>query len=196
MDPLTRARLELLVGWYDSVRRSTLRLLERLSDEELCWQPDAYRNPAQWIFAHLAVCEELRIHRRREKGLLEDRLVRAYRSGISLEASRDCRLAGDELRALLARLTRKTSRFLRRVLDGKEPGFPDLLLQLEKLIFHENQHLGQIHYLRVLREGMPSGKHSAALPPPALPVSSLHRIGPQTASGGIMLRGRLSRRAG
>lgn len=163
MDPSTRTRLELLLGWYDSVRRSTLRLLDSMSPEELAWQPDPHRNPAQWIFAHIAAAEDLAIHRRlRRGGLLDQAFLQAYRSGVSLEASRGCRLAGDELRALLARLKRRTGRALQRLLDGTDQAaFPDLLSQLEKLIVHEIQHQGQVHYIRKLREGGPSGAATA-----------------------------------
>ncbi len=150
------------MGWYDAVRHSTLRLLASLSPEELAWQPDPSRNSAQWIFAHLAATEDLRIHWRVHGVHLLDRaFLRAYRSGASLEASQGLRLAGDELYALLARMKRKTGRFLKRVLDGREhTASPSLISELEKLIFHEVQHQGQIQYLRKLREGKPSGKES------------------------------------
>ncbi len=166
MHRFTQERLETLLGWYDLVRRWTLRLLDSLSPEELAWQPSSRGKPAQWIFAHLAATEELCIYRRlRGEEFLDDSFLRAYQSEASFEASRDCPLAKDELHVLLARLKRRTGWFLKRVLDGKErAASPDVLSQLERLIFYEIRHQGQVQYLRKLFEGEPSPV-SGARPP-------------------------------
>ena len=163
MHSSTRARLELLVELYDSVRRSTIRLLDSLSPEELAWQPGSDHKPAQWIFAHLAATEESRIYRRMgTMGILDDSFLRAYRSGAALEAIRDCPLSGKELHALLVRMKRKTGRFLKRIMDGRElAAFPDLLRQLEKFIFYEAQRQGQIDCLRRMSPPAASGVQPA-----------------------------------
>ena len=153
MNEQTRTELELLSRWYDRVRSSTLRLLHDLAEEELNWQPTPRSHSGGRILAHIAVTEELRIQRRLAgRKVVPDSVVEAYRSGASLEHSQECPLAKDELELLLKNLRRATQAFLRGLILGRlQPRKPDVMEQLEKLVFQESQHLGQVRYLRMLR---------------------------------------------
>ena len=172
MHPDTRERLGFLISWYHKMRCSTLLLLDSHSPEDLTWQLNSHLPTAQWIFAHLAAMEDWRIHRRqRGKAMLDDLFLKAYRPETGWEAARDYPLAGDELHAMLCAMKRSTDRFLRRVLNGEQTALHgDLLEQLEELIFREFEHMGQIQYLGLLRDGAASRKQSIRPGRAGLPV--------------------------
>lgn len=159
MNEQTQTELELLSRWYDRARSATLRLLQDLTEEELNWQPTPRSHSGGWILAHIAVTEELRIQRRLAgRKVVPDSVVEAYRSGASLEDSGDCPLAKDELQLLLKNLRTATQAFLRGLIFGRlQSRKPDVVEQLEKLVFQESQHLGQVRYLRLLRSAEGSG---------------------------------------
>ena len=160
MDEHTRTELQFLSRWYALVRSSTLRLLHEMEDEELAWQPSAAGRSSGSILAHLAVSEELRIQRRLAgREMLPEAMVRAYQSCALHAKHRAGAPAKQELELLLKKLKTATLRFVRGLVFGRRSSHaPDVVDQLEWLIFHENQHLGQVRYLRALRSR--SGRRS------------------------------------
>ncbi len=153
MDEHTQRELQFLSRWYGLVRSATIRLLQELKDEELDWQPSPLLGSSAWILANIAVTEELNIQRRLVgRRIVPEMLVKTFRSGVPVEKARKCPLQKKELERLLKHLKTATLRFLRALIFGRRTSqAPDVIRQLERIIFQENQNLGQIHHLRALR---------------------------------------------
>lgn len=152
MDERTRTELELLSRWYVVARSSTLRLLRDLDDDEWSWQPCPGCPSLRTLFIRIALTEDVRIQRRLAgRNVVPDAIVAAYRNSSKRKQAKRP-LARDEVGPLLKRLKTATLGFIRGLLFGRcHPCSPDVLAQMQFVIFHELNQFGQMQYLRGLR---------------------------------------------
>lgn len=153
----------------EETRLNTLRAVERLPRDKLLWQPSPKANHALFLLWHIARVEDMWINRflQRQPELWQrDKLYEKFAlperdTGSGLDVATLDKLALPDLDFLLDYLKQvreNTLAYLKGLDDQKldevipRPDRPDFTIGrvLRQLVYHENQHLGGLEYLRGL----------------------------------------------